>query len=280
MKKFLIGLSLLPLSWSALAVCQLPSDQVITVGCSYHCDFFYRFRLNNVARNLGYRIRIVDMRQSASAEEALSEVDAVLMPGGADIDPRYYLDEISPELRSYTEDNLNLVVFTREGRERDPFEYGVVKHYSSNEDHRHMPLLGICRGMQMMSVAQGIPLYLDIKTELGIPNRRNRFDRIHINSGEPSIMSEIHRNESVRGFKLHHQGIRVDYYLKHKTRWPQSRVTSWSNGGLIAESLEYTHRPALGVQYHPERSLTGAAAPVFRWFLERACDYKLLKEQP
>jgi gamma-glutamyl-gamma-aminobutyrate hydrolase PuuD len=279
MKKILIGFLSLLFSFSIWASCRLPEDSVLQVGCTYHCDFFYRFRLNSVARHLGYRIQIHDLREAANIESALASMDGVLLPGGADIDPKFYLDQITPELRQYTEANLHLVNFSQEGRDRDPFEYGIVKRYSSNSEYENLPMLGICRGMQMMSVAQGIPLFLDIKTEVGIKNRMNRFDRIHFTDDSSNIMTKVHLNSSVRGFKLHHQGIRVDYYLKHQEVWPQVKVTSWSNGGRIAESLEYKHRPALGVQYHPERSLTGAAAPVFRWFLEKSCEYKNLKEE-
>jgi membrane dipeptidase len=272
---FLLG-SLITLK---LWACSLPAEQELTIGCSYQCDFFYRFRLNSTARKLGYRIRIVDMRELGTVASAMDQIDGLLIPGGADIDPRFYTSAVTPELRAYTEQNLRLVNFTKEGQQRDPLEYALVKRYSSEAAYKQLPLLGICRGMQMMSVAQGIPLYLDIKTELGIKNRRHLFDQVLIAQDDAHLMNEIHHHSSVRGFKLHHQGIRVDYYLKHQAEYPLTKVTAYSNRGLIAEALEYTHRPALGVQYHPERSFTSASAPVFRWFLQKACENKNLKEQ-
>ena len=125
----------------------------------------------------------------------------------------------------------------------------------------------------MMSVAKGIPLYLDIKTELGINNRIWKFDRIYL-SLEESLLKTLLGEESFLGFKLHHQGIRVDYYLRHQDSFENVKVSSFSHQGKIAESLEYTNQPALGVQYHPEKSFPKAAEGIFKWFLIRACEHK------
>jgi GxxExxY protein len=99
-------------------------------------------------------------------------------------------------------------------------------------------MLGICRGMQMMSVAQGLPLYLDIATELGIPNRQYKLDQIDITES-PSLMSSLYGDNKFRAVELHHQGIRVDYYEANKQSYPQVSVSSYSNNGMIAESIEY-----------------------------------------
>lgn len=261
------------ISFGAIA-CELPKGESITVGCSYDCDFFYRFRLIMTAWGMGYSAKIVNLRDRGNMQEALKTVDAVLLPGGADIDPKYYLDSISPELRDYTEKNLELVKYSKEGKYRDSYEYSLVQLYSKDETYKNLPMLGICRGLQMMSVAQGIPLYLDIKTELGIKNRRNLFDRIHLAEEQRTLINTLYSRETFKGYKLHHQGIRVPYYLENQDHYPLTKVTAYSNDRKIAEAIEYTHRPALGVQYHPERSFSGTSVPVFRWFLKKACEYK------
>jgi putative glutamine amidotransferase len=270
-KKVFLSLAL-GLSYSAYT-CELPQNEVIKIGCSSDCDFFYRFRILTTAWTLGYKAEIKHLIGEANLKEAMSQVDALLIPGGADIDPKYYLDSVTPELREYTLKNLTLVNWSKEGERRDPFEYALVKTYTEDESFKDKPLLGICRGMQMMSVAQGIPLYLDIKTEVGIKNRKNLFDRVSI-THKNSLMDEIYLNDSIKGFKAHHQGIRVPYYLEHMDSYANTNVTAFSNDRKIAEAIEYTHRPALGVQYHPEKSFTGTSAPVFRWFLTKACEYK------
>lgn len=247
----------------------------ITIGCSYKCDFLYRLRLHMAARKLGYKANIVHLKNA----QEMNQVDGVLIPGGADIDPKYYLSSVTPELASYTNSQLHLVKFSEEGRKRDPLEYELLKNYSQDEKYKRLPLLGICRGMQMMTVAQGIPLYLDLKTELNIKNRIHKFDRIMVN--EPaSLMKSLYGSRPFRGFEIHHQGLRVPYYKEHAAEYPLTKVTAHSNQGLVAEAIEYTHRPALGIQYHPEKSFSHTTFPVFKWFLTKACEYKNSMKDP
>jgi len=257
-----------------ILACSLPPGEVLRIGCSEECSFLYRFRLRTTSWALGYRTRVITLTPENITQEKHT-INGILIPGGADIDPDYYLPAVSPELQKYTEDNRQLVNFSAEGKRRDPFEYQLVKTYSEDESYKDLPMLGICRGMQMMSVAQGIPLYLDIKTELGIKNRKNIFDHVKIES-KKSLMNSIYSRESLRGFKIHHQGLRVPYYFNNQDNYPNVKVTAFSHNKKIAEALEYTHRPALGVQYHPEKSFTQTSAPVFRWFLKKACEHKNL----
>jgi len=261
-------------SWA----CELPRGETLTIGCSYKCDFIYRLRLRLAALVKGYPVEFINLRGFSEIPEALDSVDAVLIPGGADINPYYYLDSVTPELANYTRENLDLVNFSDEGQYRDGYEYELLKKYSVDDNFSDLPLLGVCRGMQMMSVAQGIPLYLDIQTELGIKNRLNKFDKINVHQSA-SLMSSLYGRKKFRGFKLHHQGLRMSYFLDHQDDYPQVRVTATSNNGLIAEAIEYHHRPALGVQYHPEKSFTKTAFPIYNWFLTKACEHHTSKDR-
>lgn len=257
-----------------ILACTLPPGEVLKIGCSDNCSFLYRLRIKTTSWALGYSTRIITLSPDNLNQEQNS-INGILIPGGADIDPEYYLSQVSSDLQEHTRKNRHLVKFTEEGKRRDPFEYQLVKSYSEDEKFKYLPMLGICRGMQMMTVAQGIPLYLDIKTELGIKNRKNIFDLVKIEP-KASLMNELHLNESLRGFKIHHQGLRVPYYWENQEKYPRTKVTAYSHNKKIAEALEYTHRPALGVQYHPEKSFTQTSAPVFRWFLTKACEHKNL----
>jgi gamma-glutamyl-gamma-aminobutyrate hydrolase PuuD len=280
MQKWLLFISLLFSFSYSLNVfsCELPKGEKLRIGCSFDCRFFYRFRLNLLALKRGYSLEFVDLRKEKDLGESLKAIDGILLPGGADIHPLYYLDSVSSDLREYTKKHLHLVKFSKEGTERDPFEYSLVKKYSEDESLKNVPMLGICRGMQMMAVAQGIPLYLDIKTELGIRNRYNRFDQIEVvslpDSTSSSLMYALYSDHIFKGFKLHHQGIRVPYYDQHSSDFPLARVSAYSNDGKIAEALEYLHRPALGVQFHPERSFSEASDPILGWFLKKSCEKK------
>lgn len=259
------------------ASCKLPQGEKITVGCTYKkCDFFTRSRLKAAGARLGYKVKVVDLATNSNkdADKALTDIDAVLIPGGADIHPRFYLKNVTTELRDYTLANLHLAKLTDEGKERDVFEYSLLrKLISAPNDYKKLPILGICRGMQMMSVAQGIPLYLDIKTELGIPNRKYLFDKINITDSN-SLMSSLYGDKKFSGYEEHHQGIRVKYFNEHRNEYSNVNVSAYSNKGLIAESIEYLDMTALGVQYHPEKSLPSATFPVYKWFLTKACEFK------
>lgn len=274
---FALALLVSHISLAQAAHCKLPAGEKLLIGCTYKCDFPTRFRLRAAAAKLGYQVKFQDVSQNKDISGILDSVDSIVIPGGADIHPKFYLKDVTPELRDYTNQNLHLVKFTEEGKKRDLFEYSLVKLYQSSQN-KTLPLLGICRGMQMMSVAKGIPLYLDIKTELGIPNRQWKWDRIHL-TDEESLMSSIYRHDNFLGFELHHQGIRVDYYENHKDDFKNVRVSSFSNDGKIAESIEYTNQTALGVQYHPEKSFPKAANPVFKWFLTKACEHKNARKE-
>lgn len=274
MKTFLI-LTLALSSSFVQASCKLPKGEKITVGCTYKCDFFTRSRLKAAGARLGYKVKIINLANNKElVNKTLADVDSILIPGGADIHPRFYLRNVTPELREYTEANIHLAKLTNEGKKRDLFEYSLLrKLISAPAQYKKLPILGICRGMQMMSVAQGIPLYLDIKTELDIPNRLYKFDRINITE-ENSLMSSLYVHKKFSGFQMHHQGIRVPYYEAHKNDFPNVSVSAYSNKGLIAESIEYLGMTGLGVQYHPEKSLPSATYPIYKWFLTKACEFK------
>lgn len=243
------------------------TDGTLTIGCTTKCSWFYRHALRNTAKQHNQKIKILDL----SKQEAINwnELDGILIPGGADINPEYYFPSIEPELVEYTKKLDYLVNYSAEGRRRDPFEFGILKEYFSNENYKDIPILGICRGMQMLAVSQGIPLYVDIKKELGIRNRRYLFDRITLTGERDSLMGQMFKH-SFLGFKQHHQGIRVAYYMEHQERWPHIALTSYSNRGRIAESMEFRNRPVLGVQFHSEKDFGFERHSIFSWFLDKA----------
>lgn len=260
--------------------CSLPKDEVITVGCTTDCGRFNSWALKRFARKNGYQVNIVNL-YSKNQSPDLSQVDAILIPGGADINPKYYTQNLDEDLKTHIESLDYLVNYSDEGAERDPFEYELIKNYfnSSSDSVLYTPILGICRGMQMLTVSQDIPLYVDIKQELGINNRKYKLDKIQIINQE-SLLKEIQQRTYFRGVELHHQGLRLDYYNANKSKWPHLEVTAVSNGNKIAESLEFYNRPVLGVQFHPEYTFGKTRRRIFSWLLNRACVKKnILREK-
>ena len=251
--------------------CQMEKGEKIVVGCTTDCGRFNVWGLVKAARKMGYRIKLQNL-YSENQTPDYSQVDAILIPGGIDIDPKYYIDKITPELQAETKRLDYLVNYTEEGKVRHPFEYNLLKSYFNATDAAslHTPVLGICRGMQMLTVSQGIPLYVDIKEELGIKNRRYTLDRIRITKDD-SLIKSLQRRTMFRGVELHHQGLRLDYYNERKDQWPQLEVTAISNGNTIAEVIEFSNRPVLGVQFHPEYTFGRTRRSTFSWLLNRAC---------
>lgn len=251
---------------SLLAPAVQAAAQDLVIGCTYKCDIFYQRAIKLAAKNRGLKVKIIDL--SKDQKFNLDELDGVVVPGGVDINPALYFPHIEESLREYTKSLDSYVNYTDEGKRRDAFELPFLKKYFEDEDTANLPVLGVCRGMQMLAVSQGIPLYVDIKKELGIRNRRYLFDRIHVEEME-SLMNDFF-GHSFWGFKRHHQGIRVEYFHKNKARWPELEITAYSNGGVIAESLEFQNRPVLGVQFHPENDFGYERRTIFGWLIDKA----------
>lgn len=267
MKTFLLSLIIL-FSTHLSAQCHQTQSEIL-IGCTYNCDSLYNFALKKNARRLGYKIKTINL---SKVNFNLTDLDAILIPGGADINPELYYSSIPAELVAYTQRHINLVNLGEEGAFRDPIEHGIVTNYLSNEELKATPLLGICRGMQMMAVASGLPLYVDIRHELGIRNRYNKIDRIKVTDME-SLLADFYPSGKTYGVKYHHQGIRVDYFKENAEQFPNLRVGAYSHDGKIAESLEFLNRPAIGVQYHPEKALLPSnGRPIWEWFLNGACE--------
>jgi putative glutamine amidotransferase len=244
----------------------------LTIGCATKCDVFFRYALNRVAKQNGVSVRVLDVSKDGPSTE-WGKYDGIIFPGGADINPDYYLSAVEPELQDYTRSLDHLVKYSEEGERRDPIEFNLLKKYFANPSLADLPVLGVCRGMQMLAVSQGIPLYVDIKTELGIKNRRYLYDRIMLEPGE-TLLNELF-SASFKGFKRHHQGIRVPYFQSNSSRWPSLKVTSFSNQGRVAESIEFSNRPVLGVQFHPENDFGFERNKIFGWLINKAKERRL-----
>lgn len=251
-----------------LGSCKLPEKETIKVGCTYQCGIAYKLRLKVASMITGLPVEIIDMNTNMSL---MNSMDAILIPGGADIHPRLYeelVDDAEKKLIAIHKDKFRA---SDEGAARDIFEFQVLKKYQSENRYSKTPLLGICRGMQMMGVSQGLPLYQDIESELKIPNREYVIDEVSIPKG-PTMMSSIFPSGEFYASKLHHQGIKGSYYYNKVSQFPHIKLTAFSHKKRIVEAIEFTNRPALGVQFHPEMSLPNN---IFEWFLNKACEKKI-----
>lgn len=249
--------------------CEMPRGEKLVIGCTNYCGKFNRWAIRWYAKQLGYKVKVVNLRSNKQSID-FTQVDGILIPGGSDIDPKWYKDRVSPEMKEHIEKYEHLTKLTNIGEKRDQFEFELVNKYFLNPNSKYQPILGICRGMQVLTASQGIPLYQDIKAELGIKNRIYTLDKVTVQNPE-SLISEVVGRAKFRAVELHHQGLNISYFNKHKEKWPYLEVTSLSNNGLIAESLEFYNRPVLGVQFHPEYTFGSVRRGIFKWLLKRSC---------
>jgi putative glutamine amidotransferase len=175
---------------------------------------------------------VVDPRMTKAL---LDGIDGLLFSGGSDLDPDYYGEECVPELGVTNP-------------ERDAFEMALLRLAL----RRRVPILGICRGMQVLNVALGGTLYQDLPSQLGkdilkhwqeTPKRQpaHKIEILH-----NSNLAEITRCQYVKVNSYHHQGI--------KEVADSLAVTARSSDGVI-EAVEYhdfSDQWLIGVQWHAE----------------------------
>jgi putative glutamine amidotransferase len=198
--------------------------------------------------------------------ECVRRADGILITGGDDIEPRLYEDNLPKNLAS-------TVDTTPDGGERDLRELILIDEVF----RQRKPLLAICRGHQLLNIALGGTLIVDIPTQMpeAIEHRcmDKRSDVAHEVQLTPgSLLSKITAKRTLGVNSTHHQAVgRVAELLQ---------VTATSEDGIV-EGLELkteaTHLlPFLvATQYHPERLVDRYPEhrAVFRAFIQ-ACVHR------
>lgn len=175
-------------------------------------------------------LRYTKVRPGEDPEDVLDHIDALLLAGGGDIDPRLYGGD--PSVGHLVD------------RERDDFEMALIRGALA----RDMPILGLCRGVQMLNVAHGGTV------------RNLRAD---------PVLRLSHGGE-VEGQHIHGVHIDTDSALGHILQTGSKRVNSWHGQavGEVGDDLvavawgdeddvvEAVERPdksfVMALQWHPE----------------------------
>ena len=179
-------------------------------------------------------------------------LDAVLLPGGGDMRPNIYGAEMNP-----LTDNIDDA--------RDHVEVNLTR-WAVNDD---LPVLGICRGHQVVNVALGGTLIQDVPSEIGTDISHNvtvpRNSRPHeVNIDPGSRLANILGTTKIAVNSLHHQSVGVAA--------PDACVTAYSPDGVV-EALEMPQKKfVLSVQWHPEDLYRDdpAMKRLFKAFVEAA----------
>jgi putative glutamine amidotransferase len=170
----------------------------------------------------------------------LDRVDALLLAGGADIGPSSYGAEPHPETKGAWP-------------ERDRFELALTRRALQ----RDMPLLGICRGMQLLNVATGGTLDQHLPESIGDGVHRSSagsFGTHRVRLAPGSLACAAAGTDGLLVMSHHHQGVaRLGEGLE---------VSGWSVDDGIVEAIELPDRRfALGVVWHPEEDESSGIIP-------------------
>jgi putative glutamine amidotransferase len=162
-------------------------------------------------------------------EDVLDHLDGLVLCGGSDLDPSYY------------DESPHATVVTRPVR--DAAEMLLLRAAMA----RNLPVLGVCRGLQLMAVEYGGRLHQHLPDVLGTDRHRPagepRYGE-HDVRVEPGTLAEKVLGERLTVNSFHHQGIADVGRL---------RPTGWCVEDGLVEVAEDPDRPfMLGVQWHPE----------------------------
>ena len=214
----------------------------------------YDHNVRAIVQAGGVPVLLPNLSDEASIDKLVSQIDGLLGSGGYDIDPHYYHEEPHQKLGTVTP-------------RRDEFEYALFKKALEH----NKPILGICRGMQMLNVAAGGSLYQDIYAQnhgelLKHSQDAPTYYGTHfINISENSLLQDIVKKNQIKVNSRHHQAVKdpADIFI----------VSGKASDGIIEAIESKEHSFVLGVQWHPENMLDVNDEPselIFKAFI-KAC---------
>ena len=192
----------------------------------------------------------------------LDSLDGLLLTGGADINPLFLKEEPVKELH-----NIN------------PFRDRQELLLTRLAANRQIPILGICRGMQVMNVALGGSIYQDIHVQMEGKRIKHSQDMDRafashtIQIEHDSLLARIMKTTSLPVNSFHHQAI--------NEAAPGFRISARA-ADQVAEAIESTeYKSMLGVQWHPECFILNGdeyMMPLFEWLLQEATSFRTAKQ--
>lgn len=187
--------------------------------------------VQSVIRNGGIPFIIPFSEDEDVINEQMNFIDGLILSGGHDVSPRYYKEDPHQKLGGIYP-------------ERDEFDFMLLK----KAEERNIPVLGICRGFQLINVYFGGTLYQDLGERDGFTLKHNQVKTPDM----PSHMVKIDKESKLHALtgkdeimvnSFHHQII--------KEVGNSLNIAAIASDGVI-ESVEHKDKNIFGVQWHPE----------------------------
>lgn len=260
MKKLLVLLVLL-VAMTATAIGQAKKP-IIGISGTFtgvnNATYINSTYINAVLRAGGVPVVLPINGDKEVMKRMVESIDALIMTGGEDIDPVYYSEEPIPQQGEIVP-------------ERDVFDIEMIKYAVE----QGIPLLGICRGHQLMNVAFGGTLYQDIPSQIrtGVIKHNQKapswYGTHNVQLVEGSVLATVLGKTSVYTNTFHHQAV--------KDVAPNFIVTARTSDGVI-EGIEMKgNKKVFGVQFHPEAPTSKGSdefLPVFTYLVGLAKEKK------
>ena len=185
-------------------------------------------------RDAGGQARALLATAPKSIDRIIDGLDGLLLTGGVNVVPSVYQNGSSK---------------TSLGGPRDRFEFSLVQHAMD----MNMPVLGICRGMQVINVVLGGSLIQDLPAHKASGKKghgKSAFHRVWVSPGS-KLARILGSGGTVKVNSRHHQGLR-------EAQKAPSVIASAYSEDFVIEAIESpSHKWVIGVQWHPERRKEG-----------------------
>lgn len=188
----------------------------------------------------------------ADAEALAEHLDGLLLPGGDDIDPKYYGEPLHPKAEL-----VNAARFDQ--------EWALLKAF----EVRRKPVLGICYGCQLLNVWRGGSLYQHLPELPSVTlahqraSREEPFPRHFVEVVPESKLAQLIGQTRFEIVSAHHQAVR--------TPGKGLVITAYSPDGVIEALEDPAHPFFVGVQWHPERDPDAPATRALFEAFVQAC---------
>ncbi len=219
-----------------------------------------RSYVDAVLMNGGIPVVIPLINENDELNELLNSLDGIIFTGGEDFDPSYYNERPIPQMG-----RVNAL--------RDKFDLRLIRLAAE----KGVPILGICRGVQLINIAFGGTLYQDLPTQYRDKSIRHRQTQSSTEASHSVIVedftffSDIVKERMLSVNSAHHQAIKdVAKGFRIAGRSPDQIVE-------VIEKID-DENWILGVQFHPEMRVTrdNAMLRIFQHFVEVAGSRTLL----